>query len=109
MATLRRIRETQTFPDGINYGYDNIYDISDNSFAVYDIDADGEDELLINYRTTSLGNNVFKIYGYDQVSGEVKEEFSEYPNVTFYDNGVILAQMSHNHGRASMSETFSNI
>lgn len=100
------IRETHILPDGVDYGYENIYDISENTFAVYDIDNDDQDELLISYWTTSYGGNVFKIYGYDDMTGKLKEEFSEFPGVTFYSNGVIEARKSHNHGLASMSEEF---
>ena len=103
---LYQIREHHILPDGIDYGYDQINDLSENSFAVYDIDNDGKDELLISYWTTSMAGNVLKIYDYDEKSGKLNEEFSEFPSVTFYSNGVIEAAKSHNHGRASMSEDF---
>ena len=51
---LHKIRELHILPDGIDYGYDQIHDLSENSFAVYDIDNDGKDELLISYWTTSM-------------------------------------------------------
>lgn len=105
-AALYRIRNTHTFPDGVNYGYDEFYDISENHFAIYDVDADGKNELLISYWTTSMAGNVFKIYGYDEISDDLQEEFSEYLGVTFYSNGMIEAKKSHNHGLASMSEEF---
>ena len=103
---LYQIREHHILPDGIDYGYDQINDLSENSFAVYDIDNDGKDELLISYWTTSMAGNVLKIYDYDEKSGKLNEEFSEFPSVTFYSNGVIEAAKSHNHGLASMSEDF---
>ena len=53
-----------------------------------------------------MAGNVFKIYGYDEISGNLQEEFSEYLGVTFYSNGMIEAKKSHNHGLASMSEEF---
>ena len=56
----------QCNPDGVNYGYDEFYDISENHFAIYDVDADVKDELLISYWTTNMAGNVFKIYGYDE-------------------------------------------
>ena len=105
-AALYRIRNTHTFPDGVNYGYDELYDISENHFAIYDVDADGKNELLISYWTTSMAGNVFQIYGYDEISDDLQEEFSEYLGVTFYSNGMIEAKKSHNHGLASMSEEF---
>ena len=105
-TALYRIRNSHTFPDGVNYGYDEFYDISENHFAIYDVDADGKDELLISYWTTNMAGNVFKIYGYDEISGNLSEEFSEYLGVTFYSNGMIEVMKSHNHGLASMSEDF---
>ena len=53
-----------------------------------------------------MAGNAFKIYGYDEISDDLQEEFSEYLGVTFYSNGMIEAKKSHNHGLASMSEEF---
>ena len=53
-----------------------------------------------------MAGNVFKIYGYDEILGNLLEEFSEYLGVTFYSNGMIEVMKSHNHGLASMSEDF---
>lgn len=78
---LHKIRELHILPDGIDYGYDQINDLSENSFAVYDIDNDGKDELLISYWTTSMAGTVLKIYDYDEKSGKLNEEFSEFPSV----------------------------
>ena len=80
--------------------------MSENTFAVYDIDNDGAEELIINYVTTYNAGMVKKIYDYDYVTAGVREEFSAYPTATIYDNGVIIAFASHNHGRAPMLENF---
>lgn len=106
IESLHIICDTQTFPDGVNYGYDGVYDISENSFVVEDIDGDDKKELIISYWTTSLAGNVLKIYGYDEENDQLVEEFSEYPGATFYDNGIVEVKMSHNHGLASMSDDF---
>ncbi|MGN1313589.1 MAG: hypothetical protein ACI4VG_01085 [Lachnospiraceae bacterium] len=103
-SILKEIYETQTFPDGTNPGYDGYGEISENTYAVYDIDADGKDELLINYTTTYMAGMMISIYGYDYATNEVAEEFVEFPAVTFYSNGIIMASMSHNHGRAATSD-----
>lgn len=97
---LENIYTNHIFPDGKDYGYDDFSDISSNTFAVYDIDGDGKEELLINYTTTSMAGMVAAIYDYDSESDTVTEEFLEFPALKFYDNGIIEAEMSHNQGLA---------
>ena len=41
-----------------------------------------------------------KIYDYDEASGELYEELSQFPMLTFYDNATIGAGISHNQGYA---------
>ncbi|MBO5228763.1 MAG: hypothetical protein J6B39_07205, partial [Lachnospiraceae bacterium] len=56
--------------------------------------------------TTYIGGMVKKIYGYNAVTDSVREELSVFPTTTIYDNGIIVAGASHNHGRAPMVEDF---
>ena len=100
VSILEKIYSEQIFPDGKNYGFDKIFDISENQFAVYDIDKDGKDELIIVYTTTSMAGMVQAVYGFDAANNTVSEEFLDYPNNTFYDNGIIKAEWSHNQGVA---------
>ena len=93
-------------PGTVDYGFTDGSDMSQNTFAIYDIDKDGKEELIVNYVTTYNAGMVKKIYDYNDVTRVVSEEFSEYPTTTIYDNGVILAYASHNHGRAPMLENF---
>lgn len=37
------------------------------------------------------------IYDYDPVPGELEREFTQWPMLTYYDNGIIKAGASHNH------------
>lgn len=93
-------------PIGNDLGFDEMFDPAYNKFAVYDIDQDGRTELIIIYTTTcSAGMKVF-IYDFDAEMGTVREEFSEYPSVTFYDNGIVEAEWSHNHGNAADRDDF---
>lgn len=92
-------------PIGSDNGFFDGNDISDNEFAVYDIDQDGKDELIIVYTTTYNGGMTEIIYEFDAETGNITEEFSEYPLVTFYDNGVVEALASHNHGMAGDKST----
>ena len=71
--------------------------MSDNRFAVADIDGDGREELIVCYDNASTAGMMEIIYDYDPVLGELKREFTEWPRLTYYDNGVIKAEASHNH------------
>lgn len=47
-----------------------------------------------------MAGMVEKIYDFDRNTNAVTEEFEEFPNLTFYDNGIIEAGLSHNQGLA---------
>ncbi len=71
--------------------------MSDNRFAVADIDGDGREELIVCYANASTAGMMEIIYDYDPILGELKREFTEWPMLTYYDNGMIKAEASHNH------------
>ncbi|MDE6915072.1 MAG: hypothetical protein K2P35_15465 [Lachnospiraceae bacterium] len=73
-------------------------EMSDNRFAVTDIDGDGREELIVSYSNACMAGMFERIYDYDPVSGELKTEFSQFPALTYYDNGIIKAEWSHNQG-----------
>ena len=72
-------------------------DISNNEFAVYDIDNDGRDELIFMFNDTYTAGMMGMIYDHNS-DGNIFEEFIEFPSLRFYDNGVIEANISHNQG-----------
>ena len=74
--------------------------LSDNHFAVFDIDGDGEEELVTEFCTGPTAALEINIYGYDSQSGETFSELCEYYGATVYDNGIIIVLASHNQGRA---------
>lgn len=74
-------------------------EMRDNTFAVTDIDGDGREELVICYANASMAGMFEVIYDYDPQSGQLRQEFLQFPSITCYDNGVIIAQASHNHSR----------
>ena len=74
--------------------------LSDNHFAIFDIDNDGEEELVTEFCTGPTAALEINIYGYDSQSGETFSELCEYYGATVYDNGIIIAPASHNQGRA---------
>ena len=106
-AALDRIYVNHVFPDGSPCdalgGYD---EMDQNKFAVYDVDHDGNAELLISYTAASMAGMVEYVYDYDEESGQLREELCEFPYVTYYDNGIVWAGMSHNHGMAPDLEDF---
>lgn len=75
------------------------YDISDNEFAICDIDNDGYEELLLNLTSGSMASYALQIYDCSS-GGEVTLKQSVYPGSTFYENGTITIPISHNQGLA---------
>ena len=97
---LEALYNKNILPDGSDSGRDENMDITENRFAVADIDSDGLQELILTFVTAPTAGMRETIYRYDSSSGVIDEEFSAYPMLTYYDNGVIQAGWSHNQGRA---------
>lgn len=70
--------------------------MSDNLFAVTDIDRDGREELLVCYLQGGMAGTFEIVYGYDPITGELKQEFCYYPTLIYYDNGMIKAEWPRN-------------
>ena len=77
------------FPNGRDYGFLEGADVSENEFAVCDVDQDGAAELLIFYTTTDEAGKTALIYDFEAALDMVREEFSGYPPLVFYDNGYV--------------------
>ena len=95
-TVLTDIFHYQIFPGGRELGYDG-WPMSDNRFALGDIDGDGSVELIVLYITTSTSGHAEIIYDYDASTGGVREQFIEYPGVVHFDNGILKVDASHNH------------
>lgn len=78
---------------------DGFGEMKDNSFSVTDIDGDGKEELIITYANASMAGMFEVIYDYDPKKEELRQEFLNFPSVSYYDNNIIIAQASHNHSR----------
>ncbi|MDE6789323.1 MAG: membrane lipoprotein lipid attachment site-containing protein, partial [Ruminococcus sp.] len=75
------------FPDWDYKNYDKDVSID---FAVYDIDSDGRDELLVTFDNRS-------VYVYDHNSdGNLVQQLSGYINSDFYENGAVRVYSAHN-------------
>ena len=97
MQILDTLWNEGTFPDGTEA--DIMGEMTDNRFAVFDIDGDGRDELLLDYESASMAGMVFFIWDADS-NGNPYEELHAFPAVTFYDNGMLTVGVSHNQGFA---------
>lgn len=119
LGTLTLDNGTVTVPDGIKAAYaavleDLLYrhrlpghqssdydssfgDISENRFAVCDVDGDGSPELILEFTTAPSTGMSFLIYGYDEESDTLHLQLEEFPNTQLFSNGVIEAGASHNH------------
>ena len=101
-GVLSQITAAWQLPDGeldtsvLNEGFG---EMQDNHFAVTDIDGDGREELIVCNGNASMLGMVEIIYDYDPVTGELRREFESFPALTYFDNGIIKAEASHNHSR----------
>lgn len=70
------------------------------SFALYDADRDGVEELIVRNTGGSMADMWTRVYGYDEASQTAYIELEEFSSLYWYDNGVIEAAWSHNQGMA---------
>ena len=93
-SAIQEYCRTGVFPDGQDWG-----DIPGKfCYAVYDVDGDGKDELILRNLDTFVAGMSESVYAYE--NGDFREELFEFPALTYYDNGVIQAEWSHNQGMA---------
>ena len=97
-AALTDLLNSHALPDGTDLGHDEFGDPAGNRFAVCDVDRDGRRELILVYTTTAMAGQTAGVYDYDEAARQLRSELTEYPLLTFYDNGVIKALWSHNQG-----------
>lgn len=98
-AALENLIQNHMLPDGTDGG-EQLGEMSENRFAVYDVDNDGKEELILLYSTTITAGMAGYIFAYDSEAGALQTELQEYPLLTFYDNGMVKVPWSHNQGRA---------
>lgn len=73
--------------------------IEDENFAVLDVDADGEDELIVTISNTYTAGTCTVVYDYDADTDDVREEACTGLAAEFYP-GMIRVEASHNQGHA---------
>ncbi len=99
---LDNLGKNHIFPDG-DEAAELTGDMAENKFVLYDVDNDGEAELLLMYNSTYMAGQVGYVFGCDAETKILQTELSEFPFLTFYENGIIKAGWSHNQGRAGDS------
>ena len=95
-AALDDLLSRHLLPDGTDCGYDPNSDPSGNQFAICDVDADGRDELILAYTATYTAGQTLCVLDYDESGDRLRTELTEYPLLTFYDNGTARADWSYN-------------
>lgn len=98
-TALKNLIQNHILPDGVDCG-EQLGDIAENKFAVCDVDNDGREELLLLYTTTYQGGWAGYVLAYDAETKKLQTELLESTLLTFYDNGIIKAEWSHNQGLA---------
>ena len=73
--------------------------MAQNQFAVWDVDGDGREELILLYTTTIVAGERGFVFDWDEASGELRTQLEEFPLLTFYKNGAVMAGWSHNQGK----------
>ena len=96
---LRNLYENQMCPDGddLNMTTGEFDDFEENTFAIFDVDGDGEEELIFDYTSTYMAAQFESIYYYNTYSNELVTKLAYSPYNDYYTNGIIKCRASHNH------------
>lgn len=98
---LMNIRGNHTLPDGRELDYlSEAGIVEDDQFAVYDIDGDSRDEMILLWTTASASDTLMYVYEYNAEADAWTMEICCSPSVTVYDDGMILAEDLYDQGYA---------
>ncbi|MDE7332945.1 MAG: hypothetical protein K2O16_12055 [Lachnospiraceae bacterium] len=103
-TVLTDIIEKHTYPDGTDCGFGGTDVPSGNKFAIFDVDKDGGEELILYITSSSMAGMREVVYDYDEKTDTVREEYSGFPGGNFYENGLIEEGLSHNQGMAPLGD-----
>lgn len=95
---LENLLQNNIDPSGQPTRLDLAYGAEENQFALYDVDGDGAEELVLLYATDIYAGYSGYVLAYDEMTGDTKVQLLEFPLLTFYDNGAVMAGWSHNQG-----------
>ncbi|MBR2742779.1 MAG: S-layer homology domain-containing protein [Clostridia bacterium] len=87
---------TATLPGGLKPGYtfEGVYDI----YAVYDVDRDGQKELLFSIYNAPVAGQITAVYKLDTATGGLAEEYIGTNATIFLGNGTAICYLSHSTG-----------
>ena len=89
-------------PDNSKLDYSSTQQAEENTFAIYDVDHDGREELIVQWSAhAAMASKMCLIYGYD--NGKLHEELSEFVDMRFYSNGAVEASGRTIRGWAAAS------
>lgn len=103
-AALEAIYNDYRYPNGDEVAAGDGYSMEDNDFAIFDVDGDGQEELIYQNDSSYMAGMVTTVYGFDCGTGMLYQELSGFVAMEFYDNGVVSIMASHNHGLSALED-----
>lgn len=103
---IKNLYHNYKLPDGTELEdpkYVDDYNMSENQFAICDVDMDGKEELLIALTHYPMAAMRTIIYDYDSNTNKFREQFTGFNWMNFYNNGSFEVMWSHNQGSAGDS------
>ena len=101
---LEGIYRDHIYPTGDPVDVPEWAEMEKNHFAIFDVDGDGDQELLYRNGDSTMAGMSTSIYSFDEISGKLYLELSGFVGMTFYDNGIIRVEASHNHGLSARED-----
>ena len=95
---LENLMQNRILPDGMTS--DEQDSTNPSRFAVSDVDGDGQDELILLNNTATMAGTSGYVFDYEEGTEGLQTELLAYTDLTFYDNGIVMAKWSHNQGMA---------
>ena len=85
ITVLSNIIENNQWPDGTAVLGDTFFGpISDNRFAICDVDQDENEELLVEITNTDMAGMIEIVFDYDAKTNQVIEQWTTWPGVIYY-------------------------
>lgn len=99
-AFIKYMIDNSVEPDGLGNFFESYPDtIARNMFAVFDIDGDGDEELIIDWTNPdAMAGYTSFVLRYDLDTKEWVDELEGGGALTVFDNGVIFVGAAHNQG-----------
>lgn len=98
-ATLRNLLYSRILPDGT---HQDLPLSASSKFAMYDVDGDGREELVLCYDSGCMAGMWGYVIGYDEGSGEINIQMKGQFDFVFLENGNLKELDSHNQTSGEM-------